>query len=445
MATGDYVSVTITATTAFPSQVGFGTPAVAGYHTAYPDLIRSYTDLSQLPLDGINSTGVGAATYWAVAAVLSQNPKPSKVKVIRRTNAWTQVIKLFPQSAVTGVIYTVTAGPIGGAALKMTYTVPGASTIATVCAGIKAAFDALGLAVTTAVADGNTSVQCTANVAGQAFVYAARNKDLELLNTTALPANLTADIDNAKTLDDDWYALLLDSNSKAELAVVQPYTEALLKIFFGETGDTEDGKVGVAGTILKVAKAASLNRTSIWFDGAAVPSFLGAGVAGKGLPYDPGSYSYKAKTINGVTVDALSSTAAGELKVQNGNTYTTTSNLNLTAEGVMASGEFIDIQIGLDALSARIKEAILGVFASNIKIPYTDPGVGLFVAAVYGVLQNFVGTNFLAADPKPLVTVPKVKDVDPAQRAARRFPSLSFSANFAGAIHFVGVTGTVQP
>lgn len=447
MPISDYVTVAITATTAFPTRAGFGTALILGYHTAYPDLIRRYTDLSQVSADGILSTGVGSSTYWAAAMAFSQNPRPTEVKIGRRVNAWTQVVKYFPQSTVNGVVYTSTIGPMGGSALKWTYTVSASPSLATICTNIKAAIDALGLGVTVAITDTNTAVQVTSNVAGAAFVHTARNKDLELLNTTAAPAGITADIDNIRALDDNWYGLALDSNSKAEVEIVQPYVEPITKVFFADSGDTEDGKVGVSGTLLKFGKAAGYNRSPVYMNSAAMPSFLGIGAFAAGSTYSPDVqvYNYKGKKINSATVDALSATAAGEIKAQNGNTYLTTAGLSMTQEGVAPSGQFIDLQVGLDCLSARIQEAILTVYAANLVIPYTDDGVNLFVSAVSAVLERFRKSNFLASSPAPRVTAPLVATVDQATRAARIFPALNFSANFAGAINKVGVIGTVQP
>lgn len=450
MGLSDFTTVTITSATRTPTRVGFGTPLVAGYFTAWTDRIRTYQNIDALVADGIVSTGVGAATYWAVSAIFAQNPRVAQVKVGRRTNAWTQKMQLIVTTATAGTTYRFTIGPLGGSATTFTRTVPGSSTIAAEAAAIKVLIDAAGFAMTTAVV-GGTTVECTASMAGTMFVYTARNVELELFESTAAPAGLSADLDSFRTADDDWYDFTLDSNSKAEVLIAAAWTEPQFKVYFEATGDTENGKIGVASTLLKQLKALTYARTSTWMDSAAVPSFLAPAILGEEAPYDPGIApgTYLGKSVAAVVVDSLSATAEGEVVTQNGNVYTLVDGLNVTRPGKAASGDFIDVVRGRDWLVARLKEAVFSIIAGSRRVPYTDGGVATLVAAVSGVLIRAQGSKtrpgFLDPEVAVIVTAPLVKDVDPANRAARIFPGISFSAKIAGAIHNVPFTGTIYP
>lgn len=450
MSLADFATVTITSATRTPTRAGFGTPLVLGYHTAWPDRIRTYQNLTDLTADGITSTGVGAATYWTAAAIFAQNPRVKQIKVGRRTNAWTQVMKLVVTTATAGTVYKFSIGPIGGAATAFQYTVPGASSVAATVTALKALVDAAGLAITTSSVDTNTTLQCTANVAGQMFVYSGRNPELQIFDATAAPAAITTDLDACRVADDDWFGIHLDSSSKAECLLVAPWAETQIKVFFASTSDTENGTVGVASTLLKQLKAAAYTNTSAWVDGAVCPSFLGAGIMGEEFPYDPGTDTgtYHGKTVAGVTVDAPSSTFEGEVAAQNGNTYTTVLGLNVTQNGKTPSGEFIDTVIGKHWLTARLKEAIFGVIAGNRRVPYTNGGIAMLRGTVLGVLKRAQGSKakpgFLDPEVDPIVTAPLVEEVDPLDRAARIFPDLSFSARMSGAIHKAALTGTIS-
>jgi hypothetical protein len=141
---------------------------------------------------------------------------------------------------------------------------------------------------------------------------------------------------------------------------------------------------------------------------------------------------------------SISSTQEGVVKGKHGNTYTEVAGFNITNPGKVASGEFIDVVFGRDALQARIQEAVFAVLVSVRKVPYTDTGVDMVVAAVKGVLATFVTSGFLAADPAPVVVAPKVKDVAQSDRANRLLPDVDFSATLAGAIQAVEISGRIS-
>ena len=444
----DFVNVSITSVTSTPTKVGFGTPLVLGYFTAWPDRVRTYSSLSAMVADGIVSTGVGAATYWAAAAIFSQNPRVAKIKVARRTNAWTQKVQLLPTTATAGVVYTFSIGALGGAPQSFIRTVPGASTIAAECAAIKALIDAAAISgLTTVVGGGNTYVECTSTVPGTMFVYSGRNPELQLFESTAAPAGISTDLDSVRALDDDWYGFTLDSTSKAEAPLAAAWTEAQLKIFFVSTGDSENGTIGASGTLLKLLKASAYFRTSTWFDSAAVPSFIGAGIMGEELPYPPGTSIYALKTIAAVTVDLISATVDGEVKAQNGNTYTTVAGKNVTAKGVSAAGEFIDIAVGRDFLQARTKEAVFGVLSGVRRVAYTNAGIATITDAIQGVWNRAQGTvdnpGFLDPEVPVVVTAPLVKDISTSDRASRVLNNVTVGAKVAGAIIATNIAGTI--
>ncbi len=245
----DFATVNITSATSTPTRVGFGTPMVLGYHTAWPDRVRTYQNTTDMAADGITSTGVGAATYWSAAAIFAQSPRVKQIKVGRRTNAWTQKVKLIVTTATAGTVYRVTIGPLGGTAVTFTRTVPGASSIAAEVTAIKALIDAAGFAMTTASVDTNTTIECTATVPGVAFVYTGRTPELQIFESTATPAGISTDLDAVRAADDDWYGFTLDSNSKGEATAAAAWTETQLKIYFASTADTENGTVGATGTV----------------------------------------------------------------------------------------------------------------------------------------------------------------------------------------------------
>jgi len=438
----DFVTVNITTISQSPSQVGFGTPLVAGYHTAFLDKVRTYTKLSDLVADGITSSGVGAGIYHAASKIFSQNPKVQKIKVGKRTNPFTQVIDLTPTSATQGDIYSFDFGELGLSIFTLTRTVPGASSIAAECVAIKALIDGLALGVTVTT-PGSAKVTVTANTPGKLFNVKNRTVNLKIFDATALPAGLSTDLDQIRAFDDDWYAVCLDSNSKAEVVSVAAWTETQFKIFGYHTADT-DCSAGVGGNVALTLKASNYFRTFGLFDSKELLSYAAAGWIGEELPFIPGSSTWALKTIKAVTTDVVSASEQTQLVTANLNSYTAVAGLSVTWKGVSAAGEFIDIAVGRDWLQARLKERVFGALYGARKVPYTDGGIAIIKNEVNGQLQIAIRTGFLAADPAPVVIAPLAKDVPLVDKTNRVLNNVTFSATLAGAIHAVTINGTIS-
>jgi hypothetical protein len=122
--------------------------------------------------------------------------------------------------------------------------------------------------------------------------------------------------------------------------------------------------------------------------------------------------------------------------------------INVTRQGYSATGEFLDVTHFVDFLFARIQETIFAALAqasaSGKKIPYTDTGVDTIRGLILAVLNRGITQGGLAASPAPVVTAPKVADVDPADRAARILPDVAFTATLAGAIHKTQIEGILS-
>jgi hypothetical protein len=105
----EIVSVTITTTSAGLTQRGFGTPLVAGYHTAWLERVRTYTDEADVIDDGIPEDH---PVYLAVQSIFAQNPRPPQVKVGRRAGAPTQAIAFQATTPVAGEVFAFTVGGV---------------------------------------------------------------------------------------------------------------------------------------------------------------------------------------------------------------------------------------------------------------------------------------------------------------------------------------------
>jgi hypothetical protein len=162
------------------------------------------------------------------------------------------------------------------------------------------------------------------------------------------------------------------------------------------------------------------------------------------LPIDPGGDNWKWRTLIGVAPVKLSATQEVNLRAKKCNGYELIAGLNVTWEGTMSDGSFIDQTRGFDWLANLIQTTIFGLLAAINKVPMTDPGVAIVENALRGCLRQGIDAGVLAALPKPVVTAPLVADIPVQDLIGRILPDVNFTATQAGAINGVKINGTIS-
>lgn len=442
MSLEDIVSVTITAQTTTPTRLGFGTPLIARVHNVFASVVRAFKNLTEMTDAGFAS---GDPAVLIATKIFSQNPKPGTVKVGKRANAFTQTVQFQFINTTSGFVYEFDI-VVGTTTTTITYTNGGAETPITIGAAIHALVDAVAGITSTDNLDGTIDV--ATDVAGDLVDWVGvsdQPDDWQFKDITTDPG-LAADLTAIETVDPDgWYALVLDSNSEAEILAAAAFIEARKKIFLTNTSDTEVVDNVVTTDVMSDLQSFAYARTAIIYSQARLLNWSGAAWGGNRLPSDPGSSTWAFKTLAGVQVDAnLTGGQASVIESKGGNHYTVVAGVNITRYGIMASGEFIDITRFIDWLDQRIKERIFGVLINNPKVPFTDTGIDLMRSQVLAQLNQGIAVGGLAADPAPVVTAPKAADVDTADKANRILPDIFFQATLAGAIHKLVISGVLS-
>lgn len=441
MSLEDLITLSITANTTTVSRAGFGTPMIARYHSVVAPVVAEYTSLAEMTTAGWPATD---PAVLAATKIASQNPKPRSWKIGKRGLAFTQTVTFTPINTTEDFVYEFSID-VANVSTAISYTVLAAATPGTIATALQLLIDAVsGI---TAV-DSTGFVTVTTDTAGDLVDYrnaSDQASDLGFADTTADPG-IATDLGLIEAADPDgWYALILDSNSEAEIAAAAAWIESRKKIFLCNTSDTLVVDSGTTDDVVSDLQTAAYARTAILYSGARLLNYSGAAWAGNRLPSDPGSSTWSYKTLAGVFVD--SKITGGEVAVvqgKGGNVYRTIAGVNVTTFGITASGEYIDVTRFIDWLDARIKERIFGVLVNNDKIPYTDSGVDLMRAQILAQLNQGITAGGLAADPAPIVTAPKVADISAANKAARVLPDVSFQATLAGAIHTLTISGVLS-
>lgn len=429
MSLDSIVNVSISAQTTSPSRKGFGIPLITQYHTHNTDRIRFYESLLAMTQDGFATT---EAAYLAAKAVFAQNPRPLKVAIGRLTVASTMTIEFTP------VVANLTAYKITVNGVTYTYTSDGSATAAEIVDGLVALILVAGVTPSNVA----NKLHIVASTPGTLFTcYADDNALLTRQDITADTSGIAAQLAAISVIDDTWYCLLMTDMGIAQIEAAAAYIETVSKIAVFTTGDS-DVLTASNTDVASVLKGFSYARSATVFH-RKPHEYASAAWAGNQLPRDPGSSTWKFKTLPGISEDTFNATEITKLTAKHCNYYSEIAGIDITQEGVTSSGEFIDVTILVDWLKAQIQEGIFAVLAKLPKVPFTDHGIALIEGVIRSVLRAGVTVGGLVDDDVLDVIVPKAADVSSANKAARTLTGVTFQATLAGAVHSLTINGTV--
>lgn len=432
------VSVAITEQTQVATQVGFGIPLIIGT-TGFgnADLIRYYTNPADMLTDGFTTS---SPEYIRAVKLMSQGISPTQFGIGKYTAAVIQVTTVTPDvsdQVIQHYIETIADVPYD-------FTSDATPTAAEVVTGLIALINADSNAPV--VASGSTTLILTAKVAGAGFSH---TESANLAAVTS-PANhsIADDIAAIQDVNDDWYGLSAVTQVASDLEQIAQYIESQKKIYIGDTNDAACLTTSTTD-IASILKGLSLKRSGVIYTAESNDGKASAWMGGQ-LPKVPGSTTWKFKTLAGCTVDKFTATQRS-IAIGNGiagvvgknlNIYEATGGSNITKEGFMAGGQFIDITIGVDWLESNIQSGVFNLLVSEDKVPYTDQGLAQIENAIRAVL-NQGAVNGLVDGSTIVVSIPPVAQQSVSDRANRILNNVKFSCRLAGALHFVVIQGVV--
>lgn len=431
----EVVTVTIEIKDAAVSQAGFGTPLIAGYHTYWPELVRTFSDADEMTLAPM-SMPTTHPIYRTALALKSQNPCPPQFKVGKCTGATKQTVILTPSTPASGEVYSL---DVDGVAVSVTASAT--PTMAEITAALASEInDVPGVTAT----GGPTAVTVEADEDAEVHRYENLSPNLTFKDDTPDSATgIAADLSAIRAYDADWYGLLLDDSSAAVITAAAAWAEAQRVIMFVNPSDSEIKSGSVTDDVASDLKTAGYNRTVTLFHDKPAQAAASAW-AGRMLPKAPGSATWANKSLAGVDKSPLSDSDRGVLKDKNVNYYVDVKGIGFTLDGRAASGRYIDITHGIDWFDARVSERIVALLANNDKVAYTDKGIELVRAQVLGQILEGISATLIDGDAPYSVTVPKVADINPNDRTTRVLPDVKFSFVLQGAVHKVLIYGTVR-
>jgi hypothetical protein len=445
MSLDSIVKVNITRDTKVPTQKGFGVPAILSTEAnlLLTNLVTEYE--SDSVLESLIAAGFTTAsqTYLAASAMVSQSPKIEKLKVIKQTPSVAQTDIINIDSVENAATYAVTFNGV-----LVEYLSDADATDAEIQAGLIALLAGIAGVNAGFVANGTDKIDVTATNAGEGYSVSVGDAKLSI---TAGVANNgpVEDLIAARDEDDDWYFLTDTTHTPLQVTLISAYIETIIKLYAYQTSDAnskdEPGTSATPGLIGDL-KAQNYDRSfGVWVPAAELVDYKMAAWVGLMAPKDPGSATWKFKEGNAISANKFTSQEKKNIQDKNGNVYINVAGFNIFEEGVVASGEFIDIMRGTDWIQARIQEQVFGLLVSSDKVPYTDGGIESIGLQVEEVLDRAVDRLILVGgEDGPVVTVPKRSETTKADRAARFLRDVKFTGNYAGAIHKVQIDGTLS-
>jgi hypothetical protein len=439
MALHPYVTITITRDSTSPKAAAFDTLLLLVNTDAFDDgeLYRVY----ESPTDAATDLGDDTVAYAMAAAGFAQDQHPPELIVgalPTPASGKEALYRITPKSGAASVALTV-IGP-DGTETEVTAEEDTDNEVTTLDALVTALGAVDGI---TCTADSSAALVKAddlgalwrfddfVNISG----FADETPDLGY--DTALTALAEAGI--------DFYGVVIDANSAANVAKVAAWTLTNKRIFVAGPQIVAPTDYTTTANALVTAtntRTMSLVTKAGRGNASAYPAVALAAIM---RSYQPGSATYMYKALLGVKTDVWNSTDFATLKTAKCVMYIAKGGLGMTTEGWSHGGEYLDIIEGTDWIEARMSERIFDLLTSLKKIAYTDKGVALVVSEVEAQLRDAEDEAVGILEPgSSAVTSKPVKDIPTADKTARRLTGIAFSARYAGAIHYVGVAGTIS-
>jgi len=283
--------------------------------------------------------------------------------------------------------------------------------------------------------------------------------------STADTETITESLNAIQDADPEWYGLVFtkevrdaaDIEGSNGVEDAAAWCEARVKVFGNTSNDANVLESTSSTDIASVLQASNYRRTMTTYS-SSPDEYPSASILGRAFTVNfsqPNStITLKFKQMPGITSETLSQTQKATLDSKNANALIIVGASPMFAESFMASGVFFDEVHGVDWLTDAIQNNVFGYLLTRpSKVPYTDKGVAALEQQVTRALDEGVANGLLGAGETidgiylpngyRVVTIP-VALVPQADKEARHYPGISFTALGAGAIHSVQINGIFE-
>ena len=180
--------------------------------------------------------------------------------------------------------------------------------------------------------------------------------------------------------------------------------------------------------------------------------YLHVAAAAKCLSHPAGEETWAFKRLAAVLPSQFSGALKKSLVDGHSNYFAQYAGRNITMNGQVRGGEWIDVIRGRDWLQNDMQLRIFNLLIMNPKIPYTNSGIAKVQNEMIASLKSAQSRQIVAENeydedgnlvPGFTTSVPNSMSLTATQKASRVLPDCRFSARLAGAIHVVRVDGVL--
>lgn len=239
----------------------------------------------------------------------------------------------------------------------------------------------------------------------------------------------------------DWRQLIVVNNSETSTnheGIMAKIETLDNKLYFADLPTSNSTEFSVSG----------INRTILFYcdptEDHPSPSAALVG-ATAGLPV--GNITYKNMILKGLSPQKLTDSEITAIHNKGGITFITKAGDNVTTEGKVAGGEYIDIVDSKDYIISQLEFRTQNLLNTSNKVPYDNSGIALLQSICEDVLKDAYNNGIIASkeDGSPAYTVNYAlrENVSDEDKVARKYVGGSFTFMLQGAIHTAEIIGEI--
>lgn len=446
------VKVDIALNTAGISKLGFNTIMVCGPHAKSLERVLAISDPDELLDLGFESTD---PIYVAVNTAFSQTPAPSVVKVGRWQCDSIKVGLANEDTVSAGTQYSVSVNYYDAD-----------FNVKTITGSYEAVADDTATIVATQVSStlgtADTDELFTVSASGNEVVIKAKDPQTSFTVEPNAQMVITL-VEQASTLDvaenmqlisdedDDWFGVICSDRTDNTVLDMAAWAEGQTKLYGVGLSDNAVKTAASKDDIGSQLMAKNYYRTNWWYHGYA-DEFLESAIMARCFSVNPGGETWANKQLAGVTTDNLSQAEINAIVAKNGNCFVAVRNMNVTQNGKVAGGEWIDVIRFRDWLKEEMQTDLFTMLINRDKLPFTDGGISLVETTMNKVLAlgqkrgGIAPTEYDEDGNENLgytISVPLASSISANNKAQRILQDCTFTARLAGAIHAIEIYGNL--
>lgn len=242
-----------------------------------------------------------------------------------------------------------------------------------------------------------------------------------------------------------WIGFSYDTVDATDIANLASWAEGTNHMFFAQSSDA-DILTGTEDCIADTLNEATYLNTASYYHQTDTEflafSALCRGL-GRNLDLPNGNGTWSGDTLVGFTLPSLTGAQRANVHGFKMNTHEARGGRNIVREGWVASGEFIDLSIGMKWLNTRMEEDVHAVLHANPDgLPYDQGGIDALALVVRDRLETAVRNRVLRAGTID-IRVPTMAEIAASDIAARHARTIEWTAEPQHFIHKATIRGRV--